>query len=80
LVHEADATLDAIRRLDAEIAASRDRGEALRRALLDAAFTGRLTGRRGDADTVEEMAAQAAADSAMSADHGTVDEFSTARG
>lgn len=45
-------------RLEYELAGARKRSGVLRRALLDAAFSGRLTGRSTDNEIVEEMAAQ----------------------
>lgn len=50
------ARLDDVKRLEAAIQQSRQRTDALRRAVLAAAFEGRLTGRCADDDIVEEMA------------------------
>ena len=44
-------------RVQAESETARTRGRALRRALLHAAFTGRLTGHASDTDRAEELAA-----------------------
>jgi type I site-specific restriction endonuclease len=49
-------------RLGTTVDACVTRGRALRRALLDAAFSGRLTGRSTDTEIVEEIAARQAAD------------------
>lgn len=49
------------RRLRASLEASASRGASLRRALLSAAFAGRLTGHFTDAEVVEEIAAGTAA-------------------
>lgn len=43
-------------RLSAELRAAKSRSQALRRAVLAAAFEGKLTGRHADADVIEEMA------------------------
>jgi type I restriction enzyme S subunit len=47
---------DALRAFTTSLATAQRRAGALRRALLEAAFTGRLTGRASDLDRVEEMA------------------------
>jgi type I restriction enzyme S subunit len=47
-------------RLAGQIATTHTRSEALRRALLAAAFSGRLTGRSSDSELVEELADQEA--------------------
>lgn len=46
----------AIDRLEYELARARKRSGLLRRGLLEAAFSGRLTGRSADAEVVEELA------------------------
>jgi len=56
LVEVASERLGAIDLLRVEIAKTRARSAALRRALLDAAFSGRLTGAASDLDRVEELA------------------------
>lgn len=48
--------LDALALLDRSIERARARGAALRRAVLSAAFEGKLTGRHTDAEVIEEMA------------------------
>ena len=48
--------LDDIKQLDASLTTATRRQDALRRALLEAAFAGRLTGRASDMDVVVEMA------------------------
>jgi hypothetical protein len=50
------------RRLRQELRQLKARSTALRRALLDATFSGRLTGGGTDTEIVEEIAAQQAAD------------------
>jgi type I restriction enzyme, S subunit len=57
LVAQADTLLDANRRVQAGILQARARGEALRRAVLSAAFAGGLTGRASDLDRLKELAA-----------------------
>lgn len=52
----ATATAEASDRLMVQLHVARRRSEHLRRALLAAAFSGRLTGRTSDFDQVEEMA------------------------
>ncbi|WP_209307803.1 hypothetical protein [Geodermatophilus sp. DF01-2] len=49
-------------RLSEGLRLGRERSKALRRALLEAAFSGRLTGRSTDTEIVEEIAAQQATD------------------
>lgn len=61
LVQRADDFTDATARLSRAIGAAERRGNAFRRALLAAAFTGRLTGRSTDTEIVEEFAAGSAA-------------------
>jgi type I restriction enzyme, S subunit len=48
-----------IERLAAELNAAAARGERLRRALLAAAFSGRLTGRSSDLEVAEEVSVTA---------------------
>lgn len=52
-----EAVADAGRRLVAEVVRARQRKSLLRRALLQAAFTGRLTGTSSDLDGAEESIA-----------------------
>lgn len=52
----AEEDLGAIAQLKRDTAAVRRRNAALRRALLAAAFTGRLTGKTSDADVAQEIA------------------------
>ncbi|RBJ10509.1 hypothetical protein DRA43_02480 [Micromonospora provocatoris] len=56
VVKRVQEALDHANRLTAATGAARRRGTLLRRALLDAAFSGRLTGRASDMDVVEELA------------------------
>jgi type I restriction enzyme S subunit len=56
LVAQVQDIRDRRRRLDAELALAASRTQHLRRSLLTAAFSGRLTGRATDVETVEEMA------------------------
>ncbi|MEV2241293.1 restriction endonuclease subunit S [Micromonospora sp. NPDC049891] len=56
IVARIDAVLAELGRIKAAAATGNRRSEGLRRALLDAAFSGRLTGRASDMDMVEEMA------------------------
>jgi type I restriction enzyme S subunit len=56
LVAQADALLSANRRVREGILQAGARGEALRHAVLSAAFAGQLTGRPNDLDRVEELA------------------------
>jgi type I restriction enzyme S subunit len=56
LVRRAMDQLDALERLRSEIEAQRARSAALRRSLLAAAFSGRLTGRQRNVDRLEELA------------------------
>lgn len=56
LVGLARERLDSGSRIEQQVAAVASREGALRRSLLDAAFSGRLTGRASDMDRVEEMA------------------------
>ena len=51
-----ERNIDAARRLAADIREVHARSRALRRALLTAAFSGRLTGRSTDTEVVEEIA------------------------
>ena len=55
IVGEADEVFGGTKRLDAQIEAVTARSVSLRRALLDAAFSGRLTGRSSDLDRIEEL-------------------------
>jgi type I restriction enzyme S subunit len=48
--------LESYDRLESALTNSRNRGTALRRSLLAAAFSGRLTGQSSDLDLAEEMA------------------------
>lgn len=57
IVAHADENLAAVGRLTRAVDAGRKREKALRRALLAAAFSGRLTGRPSDLDLAEEMSA-----------------------
>jgi type I restriction enzyme S subunit len=50
-----DAVMTA-RRLQADLAAAFDRGQVLRRSVLTAAFSGRLSGRSTDGEVVQELA------------------------
>lgn len=52
-----ESVVESSARLDAAVRAAEQRGRVLRRALLDAAFSGRLTGRSTDTEMVEELAA-----------------------
>jgi type I restriction enzyme, S subunit len=45
-----------LRRLERDVAAASARSNLLRRALLEAAFSGRLTGASGDTEVVEKLA------------------------
>ncbi len=56
LVAYAQQRLEGVARLVRELKAAQVRANALRRSLLEAAFTGRLTGRSSDTDIVEELA------------------------
>jgi type I restriction enzyme S subunit len=56
LAADVSAFQDFVERLDRARTASVARGQALRRALLAAAFSGRLIGRSTDAEVVEELA------------------------
>jgi type I restriction enzyme S subunit len=56
LVQAISDRLAAIDRLNAGLRSGQQRSVVLRRALLDAAFSGRLTGRASDTEIVEEMA------------------------
>lgn len=56
LVGLARERMDGSSRIEQQVAAVASRETALRRALLGAAFSGRLTGRASDMDLVEEMA------------------------
>ncbi len=55
LVAAAADQWQAIARLRASIGVARRRGEALRQALLEAAFSGRLTGSARDEEVIEEL-------------------------
>jgi type I restriction enzyme S subunit len=50
-----ESVVEASSRLNVAIRAGEQRSAGLRRALLDAAFSGRLTGRASDLDRVEEL-------------------------
>jgi type I restriction enzyme S subunit len=56
VIKRVQEALDHADRIAAAMDAARRRSASLRRALLDAAFTGRLTGRASDMDLVEELA------------------------
>jgi type I restriction enzyme, S subunit len=56
LVDESDELADGSALLDAELSAAAARSGNLRRAVLAAAFSGRLTGRTTDMEIIEEMA------------------------
>ncbi|BCY07288.1 hypothetical protein L3i22_023760 [Actinoplanes sp. L3-i22] len=56
LVQQISDQLAGIDRLTKQVTSSLARSEALRKSLLDAAFTGRLTGLACDVDMVEELA------------------------
>ncbi len=56
LVNRADEQLSALTHLGTETAATKARAAGLRRALLGAAFSGRLTGASSDIDHIEELA------------------------
>ncbi|MEN5074492.1 restriction endonuclease subunit S [Isoptericola cucumis] len=56
LVEEHRSNVENALRLERELRTTRNRSAALRRALLAAAFTGRLTGAQSDVERVEEMA------------------------
>lgn len=55
LAAEFDAVRVGAERLQAEVSAARRRGELLRRAMLDAAFSGRFSGAASDLQTAEEL-------------------------
>ena len=57
LVESIQTTLDAVSRLEGVVQDQARRSAGLRRSLLAAAFSGRLTGRASDMDRVEELAA-----------------------
>ena len=57
LVRVARARLDSLTVLDNGVARQKKRSRALRRAVLAAAFEGKLTGRHADDEVIEEMAA-----------------------
>src|SRR5699024_6216948 len=48
--------LAAVARQEDEVAAAEGRSRALRRAILAAAFSGKLTGKSSDVDVIEELA------------------------
>lgn len=56
LIQSVETVAASCARLDEATADAARRGSVLRRALLDAAFSGRLTGRSTDADVVEQLA------------------------
>ena len=55
-LRELEMSMEGLRRIRDEAAAAKKRSDALRRALLAAAFSGRLTGHTTDIEMVEEMA------------------------
>ena len=55
-VAKLEADLAASDRFESAIRHGVTKSTSLRRALMDAAFSGRLTGRSGDEDLIEEMA------------------------
>ncbi|MFY4717596.1 restriction endonuclease subunit S [Streptomyces sp. LaBMicrA B280] len=57
IIETADTKLTAVKQLEAEIAVARRKATSLRRSLLAAAFSGRLTGAASDVEQVEEIAA-----------------------
>jgi type I restriction enzyme S subunit len=48
--------VDGVRRLTTDVSSARERGRTLRRALLQSAFSGRLTRPSTDTETIEELA------------------------
>lgn len=56
MLGEVGAISEATERLNAMLQSTAARGNALRRAVLAAAFEGKLTGRRTDAEAIEELA------------------------
>jgi type I restriction enzyme, S subunit len=62
VVESVDSLIDQSQRLDSALEAASQRGNVLRRALLNAAFSGRLTGRSTDTEIVEQIAAHQAAE------------------
>ena len=58
IVRSIEHQLDACTRLENETHMQEQRSVQLRRALLAAAFSGRLTGRSTDTEVVEELAAE----------------------
>ena len=52
---------ESVSRLQASISASAARGESLHRAVLTAAFAGRLTGHGADTEAIEELAEEESA-------------------
>lgn len=59
IVDRLHASLGSLNRLDAALDSAAHRSRSLRRALLAAAFSGRLTGRSSDLDLAEEPATEA---------------------
>lgn len=56
VIQAANRVVDGAHRLQLAVAAALQRGEALRRAVLAAAFEGKLTGRLTDSEVIEELA------------------------